>query len=968
MAKNHQSNKALPPYLSFWGKAKPSEDADFDWHPLAYHSLDVAATGKNILKKSGQLRHLIASALCLDEDSALALCTKLFALHDIGKFSKGFQVKNKKLYGEIFCSDPSKVPSVPHHDTAGWIIWRDEKSKIHEILFQGQNTPRFDPLDRLAKSVFGHHGMPPREAGLHEDNRTMELFGEEGCAGVIKFLSVLQSLLEPSSIEINEKGAERASFLLAGLTVLSDWIGSNQNWFPYTKPGATDPDCENYWKIAEARANDAVIKAGVIPARPTLQKHSYIDLINGENKNRDKKQFTATSMQETVERISFPNEPTLFIIEDATGSGKTETALMLSHRLIAEGRANGLYVGLPTQATANAMFDRFKGVYENLFDKKDKDKPPSLALAHSARDLHKGFQEIVLKAGPQEDTCNSQEQSDDEEPANDTASAQCAAWIADNRKKTFLADVGVGTIDQALLSVLPVKHQSLRLAGLAQKVLILDEVHAYDAYVRTEIEALLEFQAALGGNAILLSATLPREARQRFSKAWQEGLGNDNNDTEHEAPNSYPLLTVVSARKVQYERPQISQFSKRQVKVTLLPKTEDAICRLKQASSEGLAAVYIRNTVDDAIDAWTELRKSGYDPWLFHARMALGDRLRIEREIQMKFGKASSQAERAGKILIATQVVEQSLDLDFDFMVSDLAPVDLLIQRAGRLWRHQRNRHADAPELFVVSPDPIDEAAKDWFEGPFRRASYVYKDHGHLWLTARMLKDKGLIRVPEDMRALVDEVYSGTRIDRIPDELRERTLEEMGDSGALAGMAKITVLPLSEGYVRGGTNKWSDEVNVTTRLSEPMVTLRLARETKDNVIEPWISNNLDSGNPNNRRQLSEVQASKKKTTGECIAPEHKDAAKQAKNNWRLSEVQVPKRRITGECIASEHKNAAEQAKNDWTKWEQKNIKMVILCTGKGEEKVGEAKKGEELVSICYNKKKGLEYVKQDESI
>ena len=168
MAKNHQSNKALPKYLCFWGKAEPSKGAKFDWHPLAYHSLDVAATGKNILNKNKKLCHLIASALCLDEDSTLTLCTTLLALHDIGKFSKVFQVKHEELYEKIFCSDPSKVPSTPHHDTAGWIIWKAEKSKIYEVLFQEQNTPLldpldpFDPLDSLAKSVFGHHGMPPK--------------------------------------------------------------------------------------------------------------------------------------------------------------------------------------------------------------------------------------------------------------------------------------------------------------------------------------------------------------------------------------------------------------------------------------------------------------------------------------------------------------------------------------------------------------------------------------------------------------------------------------------------------------------------------------------------------------------------------------------------------------------------------------------------------------------------------------
>ena len=199
---------------------------------------------------------------------------------------------------------------------------------------------------------------------------------------------------------------------------------------------------------------------------------------------------------------------------------------MLAHRLIAAGRGAGLYVALPTMATADVMYERLAVAYRNLFTF---GSSPSLALAHGARDLHEGFTQSVLDVGVEEARYG----VDD---ANETSSAACASWIADDRRKTFLAHVGVGTVDQAILSVLPSRHQSLRLVGLAQRVLVLDEVHAYDAYMSQEIVRLIEFHAALGSTVSVLSATLPADAKRRLLAAYGGAASTFS--------NAYPLATV----------------------------------------------------------------------------------------------------------------------------------------------------------------------------------------------------------------------------------------------------------------------------------------------------------------------------------------------------------------------------------------------------------------------------------------
>ena len=322
---------------------------------------------------------------------------------------------------------------------------------------------------------------------------------------------------------------------------------------------------------------------------------------------------------------------------------------------MASGRADGLYVALPTMATATAVFDRLGVAHRRLFAE---GAEPSVALAHGAREMHDGFRSAVLRGGRSETPYSDARRRDDE--SETTASTACAAWIADDRRRAFLADAGAGTVDQALLSILPSRHQSLRLLGLMRRVLILDEVHAYDAYMQREIETLLEFQAGLGGSALLLSATLPLSVRRRLAEAFAKGLERRKGTVRTARGGLECLMATVGAADVEISTHVPGRPGRgRVLPVRFVRASTEALAAVEQAARDDKAVLYIRNTVDDALDAHTALKARGLDPDLFHARFALIDRLTGEKRVVETFGKRSTPASRAGKVLIATQIVEQ---------------------------------------------------------------------------------------------------------------------------------------------------------------------------------------------------------------------------------------------------------------------------------------------------------------------
>lgn len=876
--------------LSFWGKARPSDDTGGPrWHPLAFHSLDVAAVGDALLAAHPRLHAHLSDLLGLTDDASAALIRTLLALHDIGKFAKRFQAKVPDLFPSAFESDPERVTTGYDHGAGGLRLFDADAT-----ILSPPGGADYEVWRPLISAVVGHHGAPPA-VPLDDGPRALRKdFGEVGGKAARKFAAQIGGLLPPPAGLA--PGLRRpASFALAGLAVLADWIGSNQRWFPYRAPDEAGR-LAAYWPEARRRAAAAVAEAGLLPAE-AAGGLTYDALIAPGR--------APTPMQEWARTVALPDGPVLALIEDETGSGKTEAALMLAHRLMAAGRADGLYLALPTMATANAMFDRLARAQRALFAP---DAVPSLALAHGARELHPGFRAATLDAGRTEPSYG-RIAPDGSAAADIPASAQCAAWIADDRRRAFLADCGAGTIDQALLSVLPSRHQSLRLLGLMRRVLVLDEVHAYDAYMQREMETLLRFQAGLGGSAILLSATLPAELRRRLADAFSAGLGDSGkgpamaDGTDRRAEDTaYPLATL-RARDAARSDPVAGQAGRaRRLPVRFLRRVENAISLVADAARSGKAVLYLRNTVDDALAAQAALADLGLAPDLFHARFALADRLALERQVLESFGKESDPARRAGRVLVATQVVEQSLDLDFDVLVTDLAPIDLLIQRAGRLWRHARPERTGAPELAVVAPPATEDATETWFSAMFPGAAHVYRDHGLLWLTARLLEETGAIDSPGGLRHLIEAVYAPDADARLPAGLSASRQDALGQAGAALAIATGNVLSLSKGYVRDA-GAWDLDIRTPTRLADdPRVTLRLARIAADGRVEPYAR---------------------------AEAPDEPWRA------WRLSEVAVSERKARGEANPDHLSAAATAAKADWPRYDTDKILVILEPTPDG---------------------------------
>ena len=900
--------------MRFWGKAQPLNPVDGPtWHPLAYHSLDVAAVARALFRRDEDLRARIAELSGLRSEDVMPILCYLLALHDIGKFAKKFQAKVPHLFRNSFDGDPAELADSYDHGAGGMRMF-----KVCPEVFQLPRISKPRAWAALVSAVTGHHGSPPA-TGVETSRVGLNIdYGKFGMEAAGEFARQIRELFElPSQLaDLRVDKMKRASHAVAGLAVLADWIGSNQEWFPYCEP---ELELREYWNSIQQRADKAIEQSGVL-TNTVSDQFSYKALLGPE--------IQPSPMQHWAETVEIPPAPAMFLIEDETGSGKTEAALMLAHRLMNAGHASGVYVALPTMATANAMFDRLAEKYRGFFAG---DTNPSLALAHGVKDLHQGFQDAVMRAGRCEPSYADSRGGEDESAV--TASAACAEWVADDRRRAFLADVGAGSIDQALLAVLPSKHQSLRLLGLMRRVLMLDEVHAYDAYMLREMERLIEFQTGLGGSTILLSATLPLGVRHRLMSAFATGAGAETGCRDHLM--EYPLATTCSRRGTTAQPCAGMPNRARRLPVRFLRTAAEAYGEAAQAAQSGRAVLYIRNTVDDAIAAQRELIGRGVEAHLFHARYALCDRLRLERRFIDMFGKSSDDAERREQILVATQVVEQSLDLDFDAMITDLAPIDLVIQRAGRLWRHGFRQRPGQPELLVVGPEPTADAGETWFGDAFPKAAYVYKDHARLWLTARVLEERGAIDSPAGLRDLVEAVYGGEVDSAVPERLQSCFWEAEGRAGAEHGVAGMNLLTLDNGYMRDGA-AWESDHRISTRLNDlPQVTLRLAI-VENGGITPYALHRQAGG----------------------LAEKGEDW-----KAWRLSEVNISANRVGGEAVPVEHSETAKQAKSTWSRFDGEKILVLLEATDSEGNWRGLAKSPNSAradVNIHYSRDRGLE--------
>ena len=819
-------------YFSYWGKTQ-REAVEGHCHLLVFHCLDVAATGQALLACHPRLRCHLASLTGLDETTFSRWMVFFLALHDLGKFADSFQQLAPAAVAQLG-RQPRARDYGMRHDTLGYHIWRDIARPL--LIEQGvipdgkrrRGQPGGAGLDQWLRAVTGHHGLPP----VAKDILLRDYLDvTPDSAAVRAFVTDLYALLlEGDALPaLDTARMKHAAWWLAGFTVLCDWLGSSR---PAETFSATSQPLADYWQAMQPWAEERVRQAGLLADAPAAA-FGLADCFA----NADPSEIQATPLQARAAELPLGEGPQLFLLEDVTGAGKTEAALLLAHRLMAAGRATGIYFGLPTMATSNAMYERLRHVYRRLYVS---NANPSLVLAHSASRLSDSFMHSLA-------TATAGEYGDD----TLSADAHCNAWLADNRKKALLAEVGVGTIDQVLLAILPARHQSLRLLGLLDKVLLVDEVHACDAYMHTLLCELLRAHASAGGSAILLSATLSHAQRQALSDAFTDGLKSPRSALQKTAHDDYPLLTHTHRGDLQEYRVATRDSVRRRVAVETLDTESAVVERIVVATTDGQCVCWIRNTVGDARRALALLREcltvESLD--LFHARFALADRLAIEQRVLARFGPASTPEDRQGQVLVATQVVEQSLDLDFDLLVTDLAPIDLIIQRAGRLQRHRRDREGNRidgpdlrgdPRLLIHTPPWTDTPAADWLRNamPGTAAVYKYQD-AQLWLGLRLLHEARSFRMPEDARHLIEGVYGEEAAEDRLAGLRETLYDAEGQNLAEAAQAELNRLRLDAGYCQEDANCWWDEAKTPTRLGEPSTTLYLAR-WQDDRLRPWI--------------------------------------------------------------------------------------------------------------------------------
>ncbi len=869
--------------LAFWGKTGLSEGR-LGAKPVLHHLLDVAAVTEALLGSRPQLLMRLASSVGIDPGQFARFAAFLAGLHDLGKFSKPFQIKCPEFW-PVNALGPQ--PTDTFHDIGHWhysaLFLQTEPVKriIAEICphLMANN----DIGVHLVAAIAGHHGIPPLKDEAN-GNTTLASHRKQVCQsckdGVLTAVETLRLLTGvDSGLPISSTQICNLSFALNGLITVSDWVGSDLAFFPIAPLGnnTNNITIEAYWNKTREQARKAIKAKGLLQPQP-LSAPNYGALgLHSAKKPRP--------MQVAVDDVAIGEGPQLFIIEDTTGSGKTEAAMLLAARLMAAGKGEGIYFALPTMATANAMFGRLEDVYKNFYSKSDDAAlAPSMVLAHGKADLAARIDGLSAK------------EADDE-----ATSHFCNAWIGDSRRKAFFAEMGAGTIDQAFLAVLQKRFLTLRQFALANRILLIDEAHSFDAYMGEELNVLLQMQARNGGSAIVLSATLSQAKRLELAKCFQ----NVKSAILQPGENAYPLLTQVGKNSFSEILVRFDNALRREVEIGRLEGRAEAISAALTAARQGAAVAIICNAVDEAMAVFEAVRAQMSEPdkaMLFHARFAMGDRMAIETQVLDCFGKQSDPQNRAGRILVATQVIEQSLDLDFDLIISDLAPIDFLIQRAGRLWRHmdrrpQNSRPLPGPRMLVVSPDPNTVSSDRWLEPVLGKAAFVYQNAGVLWRSAKMLFAAGRIAVPDDLRSFIEQVYGRDNEPALPACLLRAEGKGLGKASGEATLGRMNVIKPSEGYAGLGERLSSSE-DIGTRLGEKTTVLRLARHEGDRLV-----------------------------------PFYRMAEADDRLDWELSEITLRETLLRDAAFVLVPEALMLAVKADWPKFEQEMMIAVVDAQG-----------------------------------
>ncbi|ABK99950.1 CRISPR-associated helicase/endonuclease Cas3 [Pelobacter propionicus] len=717
--------------------AKTGMNGDGTWHPLIFHMLDVAACADAILaREPDSTRIRIAAILGLEWEIARAWILLVVACHDLGKACPGFQCKWENMTG----IDTGRSPNTDiNHAYVSQIA-------LTEILLE-KGWP--DELAELVADAVGcHHGNRASSIRLNYLSGDRRAIGKgDWTQARLGLVDAVLNVFMPVQNPVKQTLSGPDFMLLSGLTSFADWIGSNEEWFPFG--GAEEcGDLPGWFQKRRHNADLALDAIGWEPRTPlSSEPKSFQQVFD----------FVPRPLQQAVADVLVGlSEPAIILVEAPMGEGKTEAAFFAHLELQRRFGHRGLYVALPTKATGNAMFKRTikfirsQGTHRKL----------DLQLLHGGTLLNDTFQNLRLSG------------IHDPETGGDIRAGE---WFT-NKKRALLSEYGVGTVDQALLPILPVRHNFVRLWGLANRVVVFDEIHAYDAYTGTLLIHLLRWLLALGSSVVLLSATLPPSIRRKLADAVSADLPAQE--------TQYPRLSVFCPGKevnqIHFEADPGRRLTLRLVGLPSdLPSIHNALVVHLAGGGMGLALL---NTVQRAQDLYRLFSEGeameyeghrvgkrlsdGTEVFLFHARFPVDRRQKREDQVLKAFGQSGCRDER--KILIATQVAEQSLDLDFDLIATDLAPIDLVLQRAGRLWRHARSFRPVEEPVLLVAGLAGDEPPS--FEKPLWWGSVYREDL--LLSTWCLLHTKQNITLPDEIDSLVQAVYE-EQVD-IPEFLAER--------------------------------------------------------------------------------------------------------------------------------------------------------------------------------------------------
>ena len=732
------------PPSTYWAKLTTVEDATVAWHPLLDHCADVGACAEALLDQSVMRRRL--ARLGGLEDLSPVLCARLAclaALHDAGKFSTGFQNR----------AWPGRQPRSGH---------------VKEVLAlfggpsEGQRLGNALGFDDIAKwgddeapsrcliASLSHHGKPiPIGERFAPSIWQPGPFGDP-FDGITQLGAAVRNWFPMAYDASDDRLPVQPDFhhALSGLVMLADWLGSDDRFFRFTVEG----DHPRFpW--AQERARTALTRIGLDTQQPRVSMGVALPDFDALFS------FPPRGAQITLQDLPASSAGGIVVLEAETGSGKTEAALARFFELFHAGKVDGMYFALPTRTAATQLHARVVRYVKRAFPDAEQRLPVVMAVpGYLAVDDATGQRLPHFKVLWNDDEHNRWRHR---------------GWAAEHPKRYLAGAIVVGTIDQVLLSGLQVSHAHMRSTALLRHLLVVDEVHASDAYMNRILEHVLARHLAAGGHVLLMSATLGASARTRLLRPEQQTPPPAFDEARIAM---FPLVTsqVGSSPAELLDVPQTSYA--KVVKVDLLADEEPVAVittRALDEASRGSRVLILRNTVADCIGTQIELEAraeaQGRTSLLFtcgekaaphHSRYAREDRDALDHALEARFGKGVKG--HGGCVVVATQTVQQSLDIDVDLLITDLCPMDVLLQRIGRLHRHpDRCRPASVQEPLVMVMVPVQRDLGTLIRGNGEAwgahgIGSVYEDLLILEATWRCLEQHPVVKIPAMNRDLVE--------------------------------------------------------------------------------------------------------------------------------------------------------------------------------------------------------------------